>query len=438
MNHYQAVDTALLDECSRTWAQDEAGHRAADALAGASLHDVAFDHTAKGRLPFAFSLDLNPEGVTDQGISLRCWAFAFLNVARHNVVRALNLADRAFELSQCYIYFYDQLEKSNRFLNRMIRFADRPLDDRLVSSGLREPISDYGYLSFLMLAGKYGVVPKSVMPDTFCLPDTRPVTRILSMKLRWCARELRSLHAAGRCAEELQQAKRGMLRDIYGILCRFLGEPPRSFTFEYRDAQGEFHRLDGLTPQVFFKNYCGIDPDDYVEISHLPQEKTPFGERYYRQDVPGEPMPPDARPRLNLCMSDIKAAVIAQLCAGEQVTFGSDVAKFSSKTLGYMDTELFHYEKLFDTPLMMEKPDSLDYQWTSGTHIMCFDGVNLGPDGRPERWKVQNSYGADMGIGGHYVMADSWFDQYVVSVTVRRQYLPEHVLPWLEKAPLPL
>ena len=34
------------------------------------------------RLPFAFSVDVWDEGVTDQGESLRCWAFASLNVVR--------------------------------------------------------------------------------------------------------------------------------------------------------------------------------------------------------------------------------------------------------------------------------------------------------------------------------------------------------------------
>lgn len=437
MNQHEALDAVFLDRCARAWAHDDAGHRVADALAGCSLHDVAFDHTAKARLPFEFSIDLAPQGVTDQGQSLRCWAFAFLNVARWNVVQALNLQDKSFELSQCYIYFYDQLEKSNRFLNRMIRFADRPLDDRLVQAELRQPITDYGYLSFLMLAGKYGVVPKSVMPDTYCLPDTRPVTRILSMKLRWCAQKLRAMHAAGESAEALGREKLDMMCDIYRILCRFLGEPPRKFAFSYRDANGDFHQLDEMTPQDFFKRYCGINPDEYVEVTYMPGEKTPFGERYYRADVPGEPMPPDARISLNLCMADIKQAAIAQLRAGIQVTFGSDVAKFSSKVRGQMDTELFHYEKLFDTPLMMETPDSRAYQWTVGTHIMCLDGVNLRPDGTPDRWKVQNSYGADMGIAGHYVMSDRWFDQYVVSAALRKQFLPEHVLPWLTKTPRP-
>ena len=438
MEPYRTIDAAFLDTCARAWAGDEAGHRVADALAGGTLHDVALDHTAAARLPFVFSIDLDPQGVTDQGQSLRCWAFAFLNVARHNAVRTLDMQDRSFELSQCYIYFYDQLEKSARFLDRMIRCAGRPLGDRAVQRELREPISDYGYLSFLMLAEKYGAVPKSVMPDTCCLPDTRPVTRILSMKLRWCARRLRQMHESGCGDGDLQAEKMAMLRDIYRILCRFLGEPPRQFDFAYRDSGGGLRRLCGITPQQFFAKYCGIDPAQYVEVRCMPGDKTPFGERYYQPDEPGGPLPPDARISLNLCMADIKAAVIAQLRAGVQVTFGSDVAKLSSKPRGLMDTDLFHYEELFGTELWMDSPDSYAYHWSSVTHIMCFDGVELDAAGAPVRWKVQNSYGAGMGIQGHYVMADRWFDQFVVSAALRRDFLPAHVLPWLDKEPRPL
>lgn len=432
------INDALLSRCAEQWKNDSAGHRAASTLAHCSLHDAVLNHSLKGRLPFEFSIDLAPQGITDQGTSLRCWAFSFLNLARWNVVQALDLQQRDFELSQCYIYFYDQMEKCRQFLQRMIRCADRPLTDPAVSSALRDPISDYGYLSFLALAGKYGVVPKYVMPDTYCLPDTRPVTRILSMKLRWCARELRAMHAAGHSAGQLEQAMKDMLCDIYRILCRFLGEPPRSFTFEYRDTAGRFHRMDNLTPLEFFRRFCGIDPDDFVELSYMPGEQTPFGERYYRPEYPGAPMTEESRPTLNLCIDDIKAAVISQLRSGEQVTFGSDVAKFSSKTLGYMAADLFLYEDFFGTPLMMHTPDSRDYRWTAGTHIMCFDGVSLRADGTPERWKVQNSYGPDMGIEGHYVMDDSWFEPYVVSATVRRRHLPAHAQAWLEREPRPL
>ena len=69
---------------------------------------------------------------------------------------------------------------------------------------------------------------------------------------------------------------------------------------------------------------------------------------------------------------------------------------------------------------------------------MCLNGVHLDGSGNPVRWKVQNSYGESMGIKGHYVMADDWFDQYVTTADLLKQHLPEHVLRYLDREPKPL
>ena len=437
METKREIGLSLLEQCREDWSKDREGHRVADALAIGALNEITLDHTAKGKLPFTFSIDMDVEGITDQGRSNRCWAFAFLNVARYNVIHKLDLRERDFMLSQNYIYFYDQLEKSNVYLNKVIKLIDQPLTHPVLAAALREPISDYGKLSFLNLAKKYGVVPKYIMPDTYCAPDTRPVTKILSMKLRWCTRELKDMRAAGMETAQLLEAKQTMLRGIYGILCRFLGEPPRSFTFEYRDRAGQFHRLLDMTPLRFFNDYCGIPPEEYIETCHMPGDATPFGEWYYRTDFPDEPMPADARPRLNLSIADMKAAAVNQLKGGEMVVFGSDSSTMSARESGAMAADLFHYEQIFGTEMMMRAPDSYTYKWTTANHIMCFDGVNLDSNGNPDRWKVQNSHG-DMGIHGHYVMADSWFDQFVASAVIRKKYLPQHVLEWMDRAPRPI
>ena len=66
---------------------------------------------------------------------------------------------------------------------------------------------------------------------------------------------------------------------------------------------------------------------------------------------------------------------------------------------------------------------------------MTFDGVQLDENGRPLRWKVQNSYGPSMGIKGHYVMDDSWFDRYLSSVVIERKYAPQDVLDAYDALP---
>ena len=57
---------------------------------------------------------------------------------------------------------------------------------------------------------------------------------------------------------------------------------------------------------------------------------------------------------------------------------------------------------------------------------MTFTGVNLGEDGKPNRWKVENSWGKDAGKDGYYVMSDAWFDRYVTErIIIRKEYLDD-------------
>ena len=378
-------------------------------------------------LPFSFSVDLAEDGVTDQGTSLRCWTFASLNPVRQHIARTLNLQERNFELSQNYTYFYDQLEKSGRFLSEMIARIEQPLDSPELVRMLRQPLADSGqWYIFADLAKKYGVVPKFVMPDTQCSPDTRYVTRTLGDKLRLGVKQLRDEYAQSRSTERLEALREQVLEGVFGILCRFLGVPPTKFTFEYRDRAGQWHCIADITPQDFFRTYGGCNPDDYMMIIHHPSEKRPFMQTYYMQDYTGK-APEHGSPAilLNAPLPLIKQAVIAQLKAGEQVVMGCDVAKQSSKPMGYMDAHLYAFEELFGTDLEMSKADRILYKGTCGTHLMSFSGVNLRADGTPDRWKVQNSYGQGMGIDGHYVMADSWFDVYVLCVVSRMSLAPE-------------
>ena len=122
------ITPQFLAECRRRWQKDVQGRQTANAMVKNGPLLVAMDLEIPRRLPFSFSVDVWDEGVTDQGESLRCWAFASLNIVRQNVKRALNLAEANFELSQNFIYFYDQLEKSADFLNDMMELAELPLN----------------------------------------------------------------------------------------------------------------------------------------------------------------------------------------------------------------------------------------------------------------------------------------------------------------------
>lgn len=431
------INEGLLKRCREKIAGDPCAALATRAVMQVGPLQAAIDGEVARKLPFTFSIDLNEAGITDQGQSLRCWTFASLNPIRQHMAKTLDMQDQGFELSQNYTYFYDQLEKSGRCLSEAIARIEDPLDSPEMLRLLRQPVADNGqWYIFIDLASKYGVVPKSVMPDTQCSPDTRYVTRTLGDKLRLSIKQLRDDYAMHHSIERLEALREEQLEGVYGILCRFLGMPPTVFTFEFRDRKGQWHCLENITPQEFFRNYGGINPDDYMFVIHHPSAKRPFLQTYYIEDYTHKPpQRPCPAILLNADLPMIKQAVIAQLKAGEQVVMGCDVAKQSHKQIGLMDAQLYPYEELFGTELNMSKADRILYKGTCGTHIMSFSGVNLRPDGTPDRWKIQNSYGMSMGIAGHYVMSDSWFDEYVLSVVVRKDLAPAALREAYEKEP---
>ena len=85
-----------------------------------------------------FSNRVVSKAVTDQKSSGRCWMFTGMNVLRNQAIRKHNLpAD--FQFSQAYLFFYDQLEKSNLFLQAMIDTWQKPLDDQEVQWLFKNP-----------------------------------------------------------------------------------------------------------------------------------------------------------------------------------------------------------------------------------------------------------------------------------------------------------
>ncbi len=409
---------------------------AMNAAVGNGLVSAAKSYALARRSQHTFSVSLDQHGVTSQKKSGRCWMFAALNTMRYHVIHQLGLED--FELSQSYLFFYDKLEKSNYFLENILETLDEPTSGRLVSYLLSGPVGDGGQWDmFCNLVRKYGVVPKSACPESANSSSSREMDMYLTEKLREDACILRKLHRSGSGVDELRERKRGMMEEVYRILCICLGKPPEAFDFEYRDKEKNFHRDRGLTPRGFFAKYIGWDLDDYVSLINAPTADKPFGRSYtvkYLGNVK------DGRPvrYLNLEIGELKRAAIAQMQDGSPVWFGCDVGKRSDRDAGLMDLEALRLDRLLSTEFTMDKAERLDYGQSLMTHAMVFQGVNLDGDGRPDRWRVENSWGKDAGEQGYYVMTDRWFDEYVYQVVVHKKYLSEEQLAAYRAEPIPL
>ena len=226
-----------------------------------------------------FSLDLTKDKVTNQKASGRCWMFAALNTFRHKMISSFQLED--FELSQAHTFFWDKYEKANWFLEQVIATADQELTSRKVAFLLQTPQQDGGQWDMVVsLFEKYGVVPKSVYPESISSSNSRELNTYLNKLLRQDAQILRDLIHSGADNEAVATKKQALLQEIFNFLAMSLGLPPREFDFSYRDKDNQFHCESGLTPQSFYKKYVDLQLDDYVSIINAPTTDKPYGKSY--------------------------------------------------------------------------------------------------------------------------------------------------------------
>lgn len=383
-----------------------------------------------------FSLDLTKDKVSDQKASGRCWMFAALNTFRHKMIAGFQLED--FELSQAHTFFWDKYEKSNWFLEQVLATADQELTSRKVKFLLDTPQQDGGQWDMVVsLFEKYGVVPKSVYPESISSSNSRELNQILNKLLRQDAQILRELVAAGANSAELQAKKEELLQEVFNFLAMNLGLPPRQFDFSYRDKDNNFHSESGLTPQVFFKKYVDLKLDDYVSIINAPTADKPYGQSY-TVEMLGNVVGSKPVRYLNVEMDRLKELAIAQMRAGETVWFGSDVGQSSNRKAGIMADGMYDFTSSMDIQLTQDKAGRLDYSESLMTHAMVLTGVDLDENGKAKKWKVENSWGEKVGNKGYFVASDSWMDEYTYQIVVRKEFLTEAELAAYEAEPIVL
>lgn len=418
--------TPITQEQLQAWSENyhssQARQIATLALSKQDVNDASYVPAAGFAMRHKFSIDLPTLPVTNQQKSGRCWLFAAANVLRERIAKQLNLA--SFELSQSYLAFWDKFERANYFLESMLETASLPTDDRTVSFVLQTGVHDGGQWDmFANIVRKYGIVPKDVYDETFQSANTRGMNHILNRNLKACAAKLRKMVADGASEADVQAEKAAMLDKVYGFLCSCYTEPPKTFDFEYVDKDKQYHIEKGYTPLTFCEKYVGSLLDDTVSVIHAPTKDKPYHKTFtikmLGNVVGGKPVK-----HLNLTMDEMKAAIIRQMQAGKVVWFGSDVGKFGNRDAGIWDDQCFNAELLTGLDLTLSKEDALDYGFAAMNHAMVLTGVNL-EDGKPTRWRIENSWGDEHGDKGYYICSDSWFDEYVFQAAIEKEYLGE-------------
>ena len=399
-----------------------------NALASNSIATLAVNSENLSMIDTHFSHQVKTKGITDQKSSGRCWLFTGLNVLRAKMIAKHDLPE--FEFSQNYNSFYDLLEKSNLFLQAIIDTRSLPMDDRKVDWLMKNPIGDGGQFTGVSnLIMKYGVVPKSVMSETYQSDNTGQMTMILKWKLREFALELREMKSA-----KLAERKEVMLTEIYRILVECLGVPPTEFEWTRYNKEGKVVSVKKYTPKSFYNEFIGEDLEsNYVMIMNDPTRE--YGKvyeiEYDRHVYDGENWL-----YINLPIERVKELAIASIKDNTAMYFSCDVGKFSNSKKGTLDINNMDYESLFRTKFPMDKKQRIQTYSSGSSHAMTLIAVDLDEAGKPRKWMVENSWGAGSGYKGNLIMTDKWFEEYMFRVVLEKKYVPADVLKMLEQKPV--
>lgn len=420
------ISAEMLTEIRKGYEGTASDKAVRNALNAAAINVLAANSENIAMIDTHFSDEVKTKGRTNQKSSGRCWLFTGLNVLRSRMIDKYDLG--AFTFSQNYVFFYDQLEKANLFLQGVIDTKELSFDDRKVDWLFRNPIGDGGQFTGVSnLIMKYGVVPSDVMPETYCANSTSQMRAQIATKLREDGLKLRDA-----AAKDCPAMKTEMLKEIYRMLVLCLGEPLVEFEWTRYDSKGNFVSTKTYTPKSFYNEYVGADlENNYIMVMNDPTRE--YG-KVYEIDYDRHVYDGQNWLYINLPIERIKEMAIASIKDNTAMYFSCDVAKFMDRQKGTLDLNNFDYGSLFGTTFPMDKRQRVQTHASGSSHAMTLIAVDL-KDGKPVKWMVENSWGADSGYKGNLIMTDEWFDNYMFRLVVEKKYVPSDVMNMLNQKP---
>lgn len=429
------ITPAMLQKIQKAYQGTPSDKALRNAIGNNDIRQLALNQENLKGLDTHFSIRVPSKGITDQMSSGRCWLFTGLNVMRAKAIARYQLP--AFEFSEVYPFFWDQLEKANLFLQGMIDTAKKPLTDQTVEWLLKHPLSDGGtFTGVADIVSKYGLVPAEAMPETQSSSNTSRMAQLISLKLKEFGLELRERIAQGAKEEEVEAEKTQMLGTVYRMLALNLGVPPTEFDFVRKDAAGNPVETEHHTPQSFLEKYGDVsllqnyvmmmnDPSrDYYKIYEIDYDRHRYDGKNWTY--------------VNLPADVIKEMAIASLRDSTMMYFSCDVAQQLDSKRGLLDVRNYDYESLMGVSFGMDKKERIQTFSSGSSHAMTLVGVDLDKEGKPVKWLLENSWGASSGWQGHLIMTDEWFDEYMFRLVVETKYVPEKILQLFEEKPVRL
>ena len=430
------ITPEMMQQMKKSYGSNASDKALRNILVTNSPTKLALNYENAGAFDSHFSNKVESKAITDQKSSGRCWMFTGMNVLRNKAIRNHKLpAD--FQFSQAYTFFYDQLEKSNLFLQAVIDTYKKDFTDKEVEWLFKNPLSDGGqFTGIANLVEKYGLVPAEAMPETYNTNNTSSISSLIQLKLREDGLELREMAAQkGMTPKKLQARKTEMLSTIYRMLALTFGEPPAEFTWSQKNAKGEIVETATYTPQSFYEKFAKVDFSKFYMVMNDPTREyyKVYEIQYDRHVYDGQNWK-----YLNLPMDEIAPMCIASIKDSTNMYFSCDVAKFLNRDKGFMDENNYDYASLFGTTFGMNKEQRVKTFASGSSHAMTLCAVDLDKDGKPLKWMVENSWGSSYGYQGFLIMTNAWFNEYMFRVVLEEKYIPANILALLNQKPIML
>ncbi len=424
------ISEKQLKRIKSTYKQNDPHIKAiTNAVSNNKIKDLALSRENINKFDHEFKYKVEVSGITNQKSSGRCWMFTSLNVLRPKAISHYNIP--AFEYSTNYLYFWDIFEKSNLFLEGIIETRNLKIEDRKVEWLFKNVVGDGGvWNSFINLADKYGIVPKTVMPETHSSENTRMMIRLINRKLRENALELRSVKGTDKVLREM---KLNMLADIYKLLAFHLGEPPTEFDWRYKNEEGILSESKTYTPKSFMEESIGkINFNDYIMLMDDPSKDY---YKLYEIEKDRNVMEGKNWKFINLPAKEIKPYALKSIQNNEALYFSCDVGKQLNSEEGILDISNYDYESLFGVKFDMTKRERIISHESGSTHGMALVGADVDSKGNITKWLLENSWGITSGNNGYLTMTDRWFDEYMFRVVVLRKFIDDETLKILSQKP---
>lgn len=433
-NNDGSISPEILQRLKASYTNSPADRALRNAMSRNDINELAQNADNLRDLNTDFSHKVHSKGITNQKSSGRCWLFTGLNVLRAQMMAEHDLAE--LQLSQNYNFFFDQLEKSNLFLQAIIDTAEKPIEDKSVEWLFKNPLSDGGqYTGISDNIMKYGIVPASAMPETYSSNNTSRISKLIGLKLKEFGLELRKMKATKSSNADIQARKEAMLSDVYRMLALSFGVPPTEFEWTRKNSKGQIIDRRTYTPLEFYHEYAGNNlKDDYVMLMNDPTREyfKLYEIEYDRQAYDGKNWT-----YVNLPIDEIKKMAIASIKDSTMMYFSCDVGQSFDRERGILNVNNYDYGSLFGTTFPMNKAERIRTFSSASSHAMTLMAVDIDKDGKPVKWMVENSWGQGAN-NGHLIMTDEWFDEFMFRLVVDKKYATKKTLEVLKQKPVKL